>query len=229
MSAPTPEPAGLGRIAEIVAGQATALGKHEQALTALFSEIRGVSELVAQIQSMLQPQPTYPVDTDQESTRELTSQPQPMTQSPCTPAETRLPAPQPYAGDAGKCNSFIMQCSLTFPSNGLISILKKRTCLEESSPVNHSPPRSSSKFKVRFSETEALLDNDEVGEDSCLFFLVLCLVTVVISMGGTMIYCFLGGAYSNICTDFSHNMDLCFGFIRRVADTLTHWFIPASS
>ncbi|XP_026802619.3 consortin, connexin sorting protein b isoform X1 [Pangasianodon hypophthalmus] len=117
----------------------------------------------------------------------------------------------------------------TFPSNGLISILKKRTCPEESSPVNHSPPRTSSKFKVRFSETDALLDNDEEGEDSCLFLLFLCLVTVVISMGGTMLYCFLGGAYSNICTDFSHNMDFCSGFIRRVVDILTHWFIPASS
>lgn len=70
---------------------------------------------------------------------------------------------------------------------------------------------------------------DDLGEDSCLFFLVLCLVTVVISMGSTMLYCFLGGAYSSICADFSHNTDFFFGFVRRAVDSLTHWFIPASS
>ncbi|KAF4070986.1 hypothetical protein AMELA_G00279730 [Ameiurus melas] len=123
----------------------------------------------------------------------------------------------------------LVEVEETFPSIGLVSILKKRACPEECSPVNPSPPRSSSKFKVRFRETDALLDNDEVGEDSCLFFLVLCLVTVVFSMGSTMLYCFLGGAYSNICTDFSHNMDYYFGFVCRVVDTLTPWFIHASS
>ncbi|XP_053470766.1 consortin, connexin sorting protein b isoform X4 [Ictalurus furcatus] len=123
----------------------------------------------------------------------------------------------------------LVEVEETFPSSGLISILKKRACPEECSPVSPSPPRSSSKFKVRFSETDALLENDEVGEDSCLFFLVLCLVMVVISMGSTMLYCFLGGAYSNICMDFSHNMDFYFGFLYRVVDTLTPWFIPASS
>ncbi|XP_017311218.1 consortin, connexin sorting protein b isoform X4 [Ictalurus punctatus] len=123
----------------------------------------------------------------------------------------------------------LVEVEETFPSSGLISILKKRACPEECSPVSPSPPRSSSKFKVRFSETDALLENDEVGEDSCLFFLVLCLVTVLISMGSTMLYCFLGGAYSNICMDFSHNMDFYFGFVYQVVDTLTPWFIPASS
>ncbi|KAG7316793.1 hypothetical protein KOW79_020334 [Hemibagrus wyckioides] len=120
----------------------------------------------------------------------------------------------------------LIEVEETFPSNGLISILKKR---EESSPVSLSPHRNSSKFKVRFCDSDALLDNDDLGEDSCLFFLVLCLVTVVISMGSTMLYCFLGGAYSSICADFSHNMDFFFGFVRRAVDSLTHWFIPASS
>ncbi|KAF7690081.1 consortin, connexin sorting protein b isoform X2 [Silurus meridionalis] len=121
----------------------------------------------------------------------------------------------------------LIEVEETFPSNGLISILKKRP--DESGPANPSAPRGSSKLKVRFSETDSFLDNDEVGEDSCLFFLVLCLVMVAISMGGTMLFCFLGGAYSNICTDFSHNMDLFFSLTRWVEDILTHWFIPASS
>lgn len=43
--------------------------------------------------------------------------------------------------------------------------------------------------------------------DSCLILLLLCLVTVVISIGGTALYCTLVGTYSNICTDFTHNVD----------------------
>ncbi|KAK2863822.1 hypothetical protein Q7C36_002976 [Tachysurus vachellii] len=127
---------------------------------------------------------------------------------------------------SGEEPSELIEVEETFPSNGLVSILKKR---DESGPVSPYPHRNSSKFKVRFSESDASLDNDDAGEDSCLFFLVLCVGTVVISMGGTMIYCFLGRAYSNICSDFSHNMDFYFGFIRRAVNSLTHWFIPASS
>ncbi|XP_062858553.1 consortin, connexin sorting protein b [Trichomycterus rosablanca] len=122
----------------------------------------------------------------------------------------------------------LIEVEETFPSNGLVSILKKRACVEKNNPADHSPPKSS-KPKVRFSETADTVDNDEVGGDSCLVFFFLCLVTVVISMGGTMLYCFLGGAYSSVCTDFSNNMDFYFGPVRRGVDTLTHWFTPASS
>ncbi|KAL6486057.1 hypothetical protein MHYP_G00054490 [Metynnis hypsauchen] len=116
-----------------------------------------------------------------------------------------------------------------FPSNGLVSILKKKVCREEDDPANRSPSRSSFKRKVRFIETEDGLDNDEVGGASCLVFLLLCLVTVVISMGGTAVYCLLGGAYSNVCADFSQNMDFYFGPVWRGVDTITHWFSPSSS
>ncbi|KAF5895166.1 consortin-like isoform X2, partial [Clarias magur] len=84
---------------------------------------------------------------------------------------------------SGEKVSELIKVEETSTSNGLISILKKRTSPEESYPVNPSPDRSSSKLKVRFSETDDFLDNDDMGEDSCLFFLALCLVTVVISMG----------------------------------------------
>lgn len=43
MSVPECEPANLEQIGEIVAGQATKLGKHDQALTKLFTEVQGVS------------------------------------------------------------------------------------------------------------------------------------------------------------------------------------------
>lgn len=50
----------LEQIGEILAGQATVLGKKEQSLVALFVEIWGMSEHVTQIQSLLQPQPAPP-------------------------------------------------------------------------------------------------------------------------------------------------------------------------
>ncbi|KAK3542621.1 hypothetical protein QTP86_031325 [Hemibagrus guttatus] len=138
-------------------------------------------------------------------------------------AQEEVERRQKLSGDE---STELIEVEETFPSNGLVSILKKR---EEFSPVSPPPHRNSSRFKVHFNDSDALLDNDDVHEDSCLFFLVLCLVTVVISMGGTMLYCFLGGAYSKICADFSQNTDFYFGFVCRAVDSLTHWFIPASS
>ncbi|XP_072537391.1 consortin, connexin sorting protein b [Salminus brasiliensis] len=115
------------------------------------------------------------------------------------------------------------------PPNGLVSILKRRAALEEDGPAKCSPSRSSYKRRVRFRETDDALDSDEVGGASCLIFLLLCLVTVVISMGGTALYCVLSGAYSNVCTDFSQNIDFYFGPVRRSMDTITHWFTPSTS
>uniref|UniRef100_A0A8C3AIS8 Consortin C-terminal domain-containing protein n=1 Tax=Cyclopterus lumpus TaxID=8103 RepID=A0A8C3AIS8_CYCLU len=57
---------------------------------------------------------------------------------------------------------------------------------------------------------------DEMGGDSCLILLLLCLVTVVISIGGTALYCTLVDTYSNICTDFTHNVDFYVMNVRSV-------------
>lgn len=64
---------------------------------------------------------------------------------------------------------------------------------------------------------------DEVGGDSCLILLLLCLLTVVISIGGTALYCTLVDTYSNICTDFTHNVDFYVSTVRRFFDGLVHW------
>ena len=64
---------------------------------------------------------------------------------------------------------------------------------------------------------------DDVGGDSCLILLLLCLVTVVISIGGTALYCSLVGTYSNICTDFAHNVDFYIMSVRRFFEGLGHW------
>lgn len=59
MSAPECESASLERIGQIVAGQATALGKHKQALAALFTEVQGISAQLGQVQNLLQSQGTF--------------------------------------------------------------------------------------------------------------------------------------------------------------------------
>uniref|UniRef100_A0A673MBS0 Consortin-like n=1 Tax=Sinocyclocheilus rhinocerous TaxID=307959 RepID=A0A673MBS0_9TELE len=104
-----------------------------------------------------------------------------------------------------------------FPSNGLVSILKKRV-YENALPLKDSTIR-----RVRFRETDDAFDQDESARNSCLILLILCLVTVVISMGGTALYCLVGEAYSNVCVDFLQNVDFYFGPLRRGVDALAQW------
>ncbi|XP_030643852.1 consortin [Chanos chanos] len=111
------------------------------------------------------------------------------------------------------------------PAAGLVSILKRRASLEG---ANSSTPKPVSKRRVRFREPEDTLDQDEVGGDSWLLLLLLCLATVVISVGGTALYCTIGDAQSSVCTDFSHNVDFYVGQVQRGVDELKHWFSPSS-
>ncbi|XP_039548191.1 consortin, connexin sorting protein b [Pimephales promelas] len=115
----------------------------------------------------------------------------------------------------------------TFPSNGLVSILKKRPCVKETE--NTTPQKDSTKRKVRFREPDDAFDQDEVSGNSCLVLLFLCLATVVISMGGTALYCLIGEAYSNVCVDFSQNVEFFFGPVRRGVDALTQWLSSGAS
>uniref|UniRef100_A0A1A8GSD3 Consortin, connexin sorting protein n=1 Tax=Nothobranchius korthausae TaxID=1143690 RepID=A0A1A8GSD3_9TELE len=96
--------------------------------------------------------------------------------------------------------------------DGLVSILKRRRAsldgLPPPSSISSCSDKHNSKRKVRFSEPDDGSEQDEVGGDSCLILLLLCFLTVVISVGGTALYCTLVDTYSTICTDFSHNMDL---------------------
>ncbi|KAM4633767.1 consortin, connexin sorting protein b [Polymixia lowei] len=108
--------------------------------------------------------------------------------------------------------------------DGLVSILKRRRASLDGLPPTGPPAtKHISKRKVRFSEPDDGMEQDEVGGDSCLILLLLCLVTVVISIGGTALYCTLVDTYSNICTDFSHNVDFYVMNVRRVFDELRHW------
>ncbi|KAM9704687.1 consortin, connexin sorting protein b [Menidia menidia] len=108
--------------------------------------------------------------------------------------------------------------------DGLVSILKRRRAsLDGLPPPNSSDVKQSSKRKVRFSEPEDGIEQDEVGGDSCLILLLLCLVTVVISIGGTALYCTVADTYSNICTDFTHNVDFYVTNVRGFIEGLGHW------
>ncbi|XP_072300553.1 uncharacterized protein [Eucyclogobius newberryi] len=109
--------------------------------------------------------------------------------------------------------------------DGLVSILKRRRAsLDGLPPPNSTPTKQDAKQrKVRFSEPDDDLEHEAVGGDSCLILLFLCLVTVVISLGGTALYCALVDTYSNICVDFTQNVDFYFSYVRMFFQGLGQW------
>ncbi|KAF7659273.1 hypothetical protein LDENG_00000510 [Lucifuga dentata] len=109
-------------------------------------------------------------------------------------------------------------------ADGLVSILKRRRAsLDGLPPASIAASKGSSKRKVHFSEPGDGTEQDEVGGDSCLILLLLCVVTVVISIGGTALYCTLEDTYSNICTDFSQNVNFYVTYVQSFFDGLSHW------
>uniref|UniRef100_A0A3P9GYA3 Consortin, connexin sorting protein b n=1 Tax=Oryzias latipes TaxID=8090 RepID=A0A3P9GYA3_ORYLA len=108
--------------------------------------------------------------------------------------------------------------------DGLVSILKRRRAsLDGLPPPSDTSSKQNSKRKVRFSEPEDGMDQDDVGGNSCLVLLLLCLLTVVISIGGTALYCTLVGTYSNICTDFTHNVDFYVSNVQQFFEGVRRW------
>ncbi|XP_051235147.1 consortin isoform X1 [Dicentrarchus labrax] len=118
------------------------------------------------------------------------------------------------------------------PASGLVSILKKRSvCVDNMSVSGSSEPRPNklpAKRRVRFRVPDDGYEQDVGGGDSCLLLFLLCLVTVVISVGGTALYCALGDAHSSVCQDFSRNADFYIGQIQRGISHIQHWFTPGS-
>uniref|UniRef100_W5NIV3 Consortin, connexin sorting protein n=1 Tax=Lepisosteus oculatus TaxID=7918 RepID=W5NIV3_LEPOC len=113
------------------------------------------------------------------------------------------------------------------PAEGLVSILKRRSSLDGAQQPSQ-PHRQVPKRKVRFKEPDDCLDPDDVGGDSCLLLFLLCLVTVVISVGGTAFYCAFGDVESTVCTDFAQNVDFYFSQMQHGVDELKHWLSPGS-
>ncbi|XP_044147864.1 consortin [Bufo gargarizans] len=102
------------------------------------------------------------------------------------------------------------------PAAGLVSILKKRN---GSDGENHKK----TKRKVRFLETDDVLDQEEIGGGSCILLVALCLVTVFLSIGGTALYCTFADVESSICKDFTANMDFYYTQAVQGVEELKHW------
>ncbi|KAM4592566.1 consortin isoform 2-T4 [Odontesthes bonariensis] len=118
------------------------------------------------------------------------------------------------------------------PASGLVSILKKRSVYVDRVNVSASseprPERATAKRRVRFKVPDDSYEHEVGGGDSCLLLFLLCLVTVVISVGGTALYCALGDTQSSVCQDFSRNADFYIGQIHRGISQIQHWLTPGS-
>ncbi|KAG9467072.1 hypothetical protein GDO78_015664 [Eleutherodactylus coqui] len=99
---------------------------------------------------------------------------------------------------------------------GLVSILKKRD-------GSHEENLKQMKRKVRFLETEDVLDQEEIGGGSCILLVALCLATVFLSIGGTALYCTFGDVQSSVCKDFTANMDFYYTQAVQGVEELKHW------
>ncbi|XP_061132168.1 consortin isoform X3 [Syngnathus typhle] len=119
------------------------------------------------------------------------------------------------------------------PAYGLISILKKKNVPSDEVSLCSSPEsisdKPTAKRRVRFKVADDGFDSDVGGRDSCLLLFLLCMVTVVISMGGTTLYCALGDVHSSVCQDFSRNVDFYFGQMQRAIAQIHQWLGPSPS
>ncbi|XP_038557175.1 consortin isoform X1 [Micropterus salmoides] len=114
------------------------------------------------------------------------------------------------------------------PTPGLVSILKKRSICVDNVSVSASSQTRPAKRRVHFKVPDESYEQEVGSGDSCLLLFLLCLVTVVISVGGTALYCALGDAHSSVCQDFSRNADFYIGQIQRGIAHVQHWFTPGS-
>eukprot|EP00062_Callorhinchus_milii_P013247 gi/632961147/ref/XP_007896596.1/ PREDICTED: consortin [Callorhinchus milii] len=107
------------------------------------------------------------------------------------------------------------------PPEGLVSILKKRSLNQEILRVH----QKSSKRRVRFQDPEDVLDQDEVSADSCLLLVLLCIITVFLSVGGTALYCTFGDLDSSVCRDFTAQMDFYYAQFQQSFEKAKHWLL----
>lgn len=107
------------------------------------------------------------------------------------------------------------------PAAGLVSILKKRNDAvgDRTAQMQQKP----TKRRVRFQEMDDSLDQDEAGNGSCFLLAVLCLVTVLLSVGGTALYCAFGDLRSPVCADFTDNVDFYYTKLLQGVAELRHW------
>ncbi|KAM5302138.1 consortin isoform 1-T2 [Glossophaga mutica] len=114
-----------------------------------------------------------------------------------------------------------IQIAEVAPAEGLVSILKKRSDAAGEPPARTQ--QKPSKRRVRFQEIDDHLDHDEVGGGSCILLVLLCIVTVLLSVGGTALYCAFGDMESPVCTDFADNVDFYYTKLLQGVAGLKHW------
>ncbi|XP_072368972.1 consortin isoform X1 [Scyliorhinus torazame] len=102
---------------------------------------------------------------------------------------------------------------------GLVSILKKGSLNKDVLRVQPKP----SKRRVRFQEPQDTLEHDEVNGNSCLLLVLLCIVTVLLSVGGTALYCTFGDLESNVCKDFTTQMNFYYVQFQQGIEKAKHW------
>lgn len=107
------------------------------------------------------------------------------------------------------------------PAEGLVSILKKRNDTVGGHPAQMQ--QKPSKRRVRFQEIDDSLDQDEVGNGSCILLVLLCVITVFLSVGGTALYCTFGDMESPGCVDFAANVDFYYTKLLQGMAELKHW------
>lgn len=104
---------------------------------------------------------------------------------------------------------------------GLVSILKKGNSDKEIRQTQ----QKQSKRRVRFQDPQDTFDQDEGTGDSCLLLVLLCIVTVLLSVLGTALYCTFGDLESSVCRDFTTQMDFyCTQFEQGIAK-VKHWLL----
>uniref|UniRef100_A0A4W3JU42 Uncharacterized protein n=1 Tax=Callorhinchus milii TaxID=7868 RepID=A0A4W3JU42_CALMI len=118
-----------------------------------------------------------------------------------------------------KSAAIVLICTQNTPPEGLVSILKKRSLNQEILRVH----QKSSKRRVRFQDPEDVLD--QVSADSCLLLVLLCIITVFLSVGGTALYCTFGDLDSSVCRDFTAQMDFYYAQFQQSFEKAKHWLL----
>lgn len=109
------DPADSDSIVRALAAQGQTIGRHEQGLKEIVETLRDLStkvvDLGAKITALQSPEPASVSTTQQHA--------QPLDSRPPAPCEPFIPIPQPYSGDLGTCEAFLLKCDLVFEQQPL--------------------------------------------------------------------------------------------------------------
>ncbi|XP_069786965.1 consortin isoform X2 [Narcine bancroftii] len=114
-----------------------------------------------------------------------------------------------------------IQIEESIHAEGLVSILKKGS----SNKTVTQARQKRSKRRVRFQDPQDMLDQEEGNGDSCLLLVLLCIVTVLLSILGTALYCTFGDLESTVCRDFTTQMDFYSTQFQQGFEKVKQWLL----